>query len=126
LRVLCAFEISWNETKGHLNAISIVVSTSDTDVGELFFGPGPIGLTGGGIGSDGEIDNCDFAQCSVTGYWQKGYLFAGTPGSSDCMGASVSALARQYGGIKRAAAELGFKTPDTLQDDISTFCGVVS
>jgi len=125
---LCEYDISWQETNGHLNGISIAVATVDTDVGHVPGGPpgGPIGLTGGGIATDGQIDNCDDTQCIVTGYWQKSYLFAGTPNSSNCLGQSISALARQYGGMSRAATGLGFKSVDSLQDAISAFCGVMS
>ena len=34
--------------------------------------------------------------------------FAGTPGKANCHGKSVSALAKQYGGLAAAAAALGF------------------
>ena len=35
-------------------------------------------------------------------------VFAGTPGRANCHGKSVSALAKQYGGLSSAAAALGF------------------
>ena len=50
-------------------------------------------------------------------------VFAGTPGSSDCQGKSVSALAQQFGGINSAAQHLGFPSVKALQDAIRTFCG---
>src|SRR5262249_54013471 len=37
-------------------------------------------------------------------------VFAGTPGRPDCHGTSVSALARQYGGLSNAASALGFSS----------------
>jgi hypothetical protein len=49
--------------------------------------------------------------------------FGGTPGKSNCHGQSVSALARQYGGLNSAAAGLGFSSVSALQNAILTFCG---
>jgi YVTN family beta-propeller protein len=48
--------------------------------------------------------------------------FAGTPGFSNCYGVSVSALARQYGGLNRAAAALGYASVDALQNAILAYC----
>ena len=48
--------------------------------------------------------------------------FAGTPGSANCIGKSVSALAHQYGGLARAAAALGYSSVQALQNAIQTFC----
>jgi hypothetical protein len=50
-------------------------------------------------------------------------VFAGTPGHSNCHGKSVSALARQYGGLNNAAAALGFASVGALQNAILAFCG---
>jgi hypothetical protein len=36
------------------------------------------------------------------------HVFAGTPGKANCHGKSVSALAKQFGGLNNAAAALGF------------------
>jgi hypothetical protein len=49
-------------------------------------------------------------------------IFAGTPGNPNCAGKSISALARQYGGLNAAAAALGFANVPALQDAILTFC----
>jgi hypothetical protein len=49
-------------------------------------------------------------------------VFAGTPGKANCHGQSVSALARQYGGLNAAAAVLGFGSVDALQQVIQEFC----
>jgi YVTN family beta-propeller protein len=48
--------------------------------------------------------------------------FAGTPGTANCHGQSVSALAKRYGGIDAAAASLGFPSVQGLQDAVRTFC----
>jgi YVTN family beta-propeller protein len=49
-------------------------------------------------------------------------MFAGTPGSNNCHGTSVSALATKFGGLDAAAAALGFSTVQGLQDAIRAFC----
>jgi hypothetical protein len=49
-------------------------------------------------------------------------VFAGTPGKANCHGQSVSALARQNGGLNAAAAALGFDSVDALQQAIQEFC----
>ena len=49
--------------------------------------------------------------------------FAGTPGKANCHGKSVSALAKQYGGLNSAAAALGFSSVSALQEAIMAFCG---
>jgi hypothetical protein len=48
--------------------------------------------------------------------------FAGTPGKANCHGQSVSALARQYGGLNSAAAALGYADVSALQNAILSFC----
>jgi probable HAF family extracellular repeat protein len=50
------------------------------------------------------------------------HVFAGTPGKSNCHGQSVSALARQYGGLNGATAALGFASIGALQNAIMGFC----
>ena len=48
--------------------------------------------------------------------------FAGTAGFSNCHGKSVSARARQYGGVNAAVAALGFPSVAVLQNAIMAFC----
>jgi hypothetical protein len=48
--------------------------------------------------------------------------FAGTPGTPNCRGESVSALAQQFGGLDAAASALGFPSVQALQDAIRAFC----
>jgi hypothetical protein len=54
----------------------------------------------------------------------RGFLFilAGTPGSANCHGKSVSALAQQFGGLAHAADTLGFASVSALQDTLKDFC----
>ena len=42
---------------------------------------------------------------------------------ANCHGKSVSALAKQYGGLNGPAAALGFPSVSALQDAIMAFCG---
>jgi uncharacterized repeat protein (TIGR03803 family) len=49
-------------------------------------------------------------------------IFAGTPGKPNCIGKSVSALARQYGGLNAAAEALGYPSVRALQRAIMDFC----
>jgi hypothetical protein len=49
-------------------------------------------------------------------------IFAGTSGKANCYGQSVSALARQFGGLNAAAAALGFPGVRALQNVILVFC----
>jgi hypothetical protein len=48
--------------------------------------------------------------------------FAGTPGKANCYGKSVSALAKQYGGLNNPAEALGFSSVNALQNAIVEFC----
>ena len=47
---------------------------------------------------------------------------AGTPGKADCHGKTISALARQFGGLDEAAFALGFSDVAELQDSVREFC----
>ena len=49
-------------------------------------------------------------------------IFAGTPGKPNCFGKSISALARQYGGLNAAAEALGYPSVRALQKAILEFC----
>lgn len=45
------------------------------------------------------------------------------PGGKDCHGACISFLAQTDGGIKQAAADLGYASVKDLQDAVKQFCG---
>jgi len=47
---------------------------------------------------------------------------AGTPGQANCHGKTVSALAREFGGIHEAALTLGYASVEALQNGITVFC----
>jgi uncharacterized repeat protein (TIGR03803 family) len=69
--------------------------------------------TGGGTNGHGtvfEVTGSGFAK------------FAGTPGKPNCFGKSISALARQYGGLNAAAEALGYPSVRALQKAILEFC----
>jgi hypothetical protein len=47
----------------------------------------------------------------------------GTPGAANCHGRTMSALARDFGGVDGAAGALGFSTVAALQGVVRDFCG---
>ena len=71
-----------------------------------------VGLNRALPGHDGEVDKVIIF----------GAAFAGTPGTGNCHGQSISALAKEYGGLNAAAAGLEFPSVQALQDAISEFC----
>jgi hypothetical protein len=77
-------------------------------------GDGNTVLSGGPIDNDGVGAAWIFSEQPV---------FAGTPGKANCHGQSVSALAKQYGGLNNAAAALGFDRMSALQNAVGEFCG---
>jgi len=97
--------VSFDGTNGVAPEAGLIADAS----GNLF------GTTsGGGANNSGTV-------FEITG---SGFLvLAGTPGKANCVGKSVSALARQFGGLNGAAAALGFPTVRALQAAIMTFCG---
>ncbi len=48
--------------------------------------------------------------------------FAGTPGSADCTGKSISTMARTYGGIADAASALGYDSVTALRSAVASYC----
>jgi hypothetical protein len=67
----------------------------------------------------GPIDNTDIGAAWVFAQPE----FAGMPGKANCFGQSVSALARQYGGLNGAASAPRFSSVKALQNAIRAFCG---
>ena len=66
---ICNFDLSWGETAGQLNSVSVQLLGITDQIGRVS-GGGGFGLTGGIIASDGEVDNCQLTSCIVTGFWQ--------------------------------------------------------
>lgn len=52
--------------------------------------------------------------------------FAGTRGTANCLGQSVSALAQTFGGLNRAAITLGFPTVVEMRTAVAAYCGATS
>lgn len=48
---------------------------------------------------------------------------AGTPGTVNCKGKTISALSEQFGTLDDAVAALGFSSVPALQDGVSLYCG---
>jgi hypothetical protein len=48
---------------------------------------------------------------------------AGTPGQANCHGQTVSAMAKEFGGIDASTSTLGYSSVGALQDGIGVFCG---
>ena len=104
---------------------------------------GPFGTNGRGIALDpvlktvyvtgdalAEFPTTPGAFQTTFGGWVDAFVakiadagLAGTPGRPNCFGQSVSALARQHGGLANAAAALGFDSVQALQQAIRKFCG---
>jgi hypothetical protein len=83
---------------------------------------------GGGGGSFNAADNPIVPMAGVqmgNGSVVITFVFAGTPGSANCLGKSVSALAKQIGGLSHAAAALEYPSVQALQDAISAYCADV-
>ncbi len=88
------------------NYLSNTVSVIDTATNTVIGSPIPVGTNPDVFGA----------------FIQPAPRFAGTPGSKNCRGISVSALATKFGGIDAAANALGFSDVRTLQDAIQAFC----
>lgn len=55
--------------------------------------------------------------------WAFARVFAGTPGTANCRGQSITKLANQYGGLNAAAKALGYGSVQALQSAINAYCG---
>jgi hypothetical protein len=84
---ICSFDLSWSESVGQLDAISIAVNAFNDAFGGL---PGkPFGLAGGDVASDnvyigagGAFAGCVVATCTLSGFWTNASLVtAPEPGS---------------------------------------------
>ena len=83
-------------------------------------GDGSTAILGGPL--DNRFAGFNFAGAAWV-FGQPVTFFAGTPGKANCHGQSVSALARQFGGLNGAAAALEYADVSALQSAIATFCG---
>lgn len=70
---ICDFDISWSETAGHLDSISINIDGVNDNIGDLtdphLF---PLGLVGGQIATMGLLGGCNLltSPCTIGGFWQ--------------------------------------------------------
>ena len=74
------------------------------------------------IGTDIIADGDTFNMASFSLNGEK-VPSAGTPGTVNCKGKTISALSEQFGTLDDAIAALGFSSVTALQDGISLFCG---
>ena len=85
--------------------------------------PGAVFTVALGINNPGQIVGLYFDSSGGHGFLATPKAaFAGTPGTANCHGESVSALARQFRGLRAAASALGFPSVRALQDAIREFC----
>jgi hypothetical protein len=89
---------------------SDVVSVIDTATNIALVPPIPVGI--------GPVAFGQFIQPPL----KPPLILAGKPGTANCHGQSVSALAQQFGGLAHAADTLGFASVKALQDTIKAFC----
>lgn len=71
LEPITGYNISWSETAGILNNITVQFGSQVDDIN--------LGLFGGIIASDGSIDGCSLQQCAVTGFWRSNLAVAAAP-----------------------------------------------
>jgi uncharacterized membrane protein len=84
--------------------------------------PGAESTTATSINNTGQIVGSFFDGKLTHGFLATPVL-AGTPGKANCHGQSVSALAKQYGGLNNGAAALGYPNVAALQEAILAYCG---
>ena len=108
----------------HQTDIDIVSSTTSHSVAadqnsHLVFLPAGFVPPGSPAGTD-PFNPCPQTGCIAVYRIQ---LFAGTPGSPNCHGTTVSALSQQFGdNLGAAATALGFASVKALQNAIMGFC----
>jgi YVTN family beta-propeller protein len=86
-------------TDGGSNTVQVINTATNAVSATILVGSNPVGIS-----------------------IQQAPRFAGIPGSNNCHGTSVSALATKFGGLDAAAAALRFSTVQGLQDAIRAFC----
>ena len=130
-------------THNESSTISVIDTATNTVSATITVGPNPLGVAVTPDGSKVYVANesantvsvIDTATNTVIAtipvgsqpvafgvFIQPAARFAGVAGSKNCQGTSVSALATKFGGLKAAAAALGFSNVQGLQDAIRVFC----
>jgi YVTN family beta-propeller protein len=133
-------------TNANSNTISVIDTAKNTVVGSpipVDFHPEGVAVTPDGkkvyVANEeaGTVSVIDTAKNTVIGspipvsgfphafglFIQPVPTFAGAPGSPNCHGTSVAALAQKYGGLAAAARARGVQSVSALQDAITAFCG---
>jgi YVTN family beta-propeller protein len=126
------------------NNVSVIATASNTVTATIPVGSNPFGVAVTPDGSTVYVANVNSNNVSVIAtasntvtatipvgnepaafglFIQPAPRFAGMPGTANCIGKSVSALARQYGGIAHAAAALNYSSVSKLQIAVATYCG---
>jgi YVTN family beta-propeller protein len=130
-------------TNEHSNNVSVIDTATNTVIATIPVGPSPVGVAVTPDGSKVYVANFSSNTVSVIDtatntviatiavgsqpiafgvFIQSALRFAGVPGSNNCWGTSVSALATKLGGLNAATAALGFSNVKALQDAIGAFC----
>jgi len=74
------------------------------------------------VGNGGSDGSGSVFEITGSGFVSPGQ-FAGTPGSTNCNGDSVSTLAHTYGGAAHAAQALGYASVGALKSAVANYCG---
>ena len=80
---ICGFDLSWSETGGQLDAVSVDVNGFHDTIGDGYVPGGGFGLSGGLVASDNSIVGCVQSQCTVPGYWTDTPLVTAAPEPGD-------------------------------------------
>jgi Beta-propeller repeat len=110
----CRAEVGFGIAVDAAGAAYVTGSTSSPDFPAM---PGAFQTTLGGGGICGRMHESDAFVAKI-----EALAFAGTPGTANCHGQSVSALTQQFGSLDAAALALGFPSVQALQDAIREFC----
>jgi hypothetical protein len=99
--------VSFNQTDGATPVAGLIADSNGNLFGTTSYGGAP------GYGTAFEITNSGFVPAKK---------FAGTPGTANCIGESVSTMAQTYGGLAHAASSLGYNSMSALLSAVSSYC----
>jgi hypothetical protein len=79
---ICSFDLSWSESVGQLDAISIDVNAINDTFGGLGLAGGDVASDNVYIGAGGAFAGCVLGPCTLSGYWANAsFVTAPEPGS---------------------------------------------
>jgi YVTN family beta-propeller protein len=137
-------------TYGGNNTVSVIDAASNKETATIPVGSFPLGVAvtpdgsrvyvanndlDGPLGTVSVIDttnNNAVTTINSTGFHspssfgvfiQPAPQFAGKPGQANCIGGSLSALVKKYGGLAHAAAALDYPSVPDLQNAVAAYCG---